>query len=99
MLPQSVPKSQRNQEIDLKISLDNARMTKRNKRTQETAGMELIVPGLTLSALKSPQNAHLWGIYISTESLDELEAEFGTAFQQVEALNSTYHHNHVCYTC
>lgn len=89
---------QRAKPLLLKFGLDNAKTSQSHKTKQEIGGMELILPGSTLSRLKSPRNCHVWGIYKGKENADDLQTEFGISLTQINALNGTIIHNSSCTT-
>jgi len=71
LLPQHVPE-QENQ-IYIKFSMGGVRMTNRGKCKAELAEMEIIVPGDSLSTLKSLDNCHLVGLGAFPEEYDQLQ--------------------------
>jgi len=57
--------------IYIKFSMDGAKMTNRGRHKEEAVGMEIIVPGDSLSMLKSPDNCHQVGLGIIKEDYDQ----------------------------
>lgn len=86
LLPQRVPEGKEGK-IYIKFSMDGARMTNRGRRKEEAVGMEIIVPGDSLSTLKSPDNCHQVGLGVIKEDYDLLKAEFGEIFTEISKLN------------
>jgi len=85
VLPRVVP-NDANEELLLKFSIDNAQMTK-HKIFQEAAGFDILRPGQALASVKSPDECHLWAMYIGQETVPELDVELAQGFRMVEQLN------------
>lgn len=72
-LPASI--SPPNEPILLKLAFDGATITSGKRITQELGGFQLLHEGEPLSSIKSPQNCHVWVIYIGGETEEELRKE------------------------
>lgn len=86
LLPRVVPDGYEGK-LHLKFSVDNARVASRSSITEEAAGFDILQEGQALSSVKSPNNCHLWAMYMGRETVTELDAELARGFQAIEKLN------------
>jgi hypothetical protein len=76
-----------NRKLHLKFSVDNAQMASHSSITEEAAGFDILHEGQALSSAKSPDNCHLWAMYMGQETVPELDTELAQGFQAIEKLH------------
>jgi len=74
------------EELLLKISVDNAKMTG-TKIFEEAAGFDILQRGQSIASVKSPDSCHLWAMYVGKETVPELDKELARGFCAIERLN------------
>ncbi len=61
--------------LHFKFLVDNAWVVSWSSITEEAAGFDILQEGQALSSVKSPNNCHLWAMYMGRETVTELDAE------------------------
>jgi len=65
----------------LKLAFNGATMTSDQQIQQEIGGFQFLHPGKSLSSIKSPDNCHVWVIYLGGETEEELRHELHASIQ------------------
>lgn len=89
LLPKIVPEGHEG-ELLIKFSVDNARMMNRGTSREEAAGFDILREGQTIASVKSPDNCHLWAMYVGRETVTELDTELAQGFRAIEKLNGKW---------